>query len=164
MRLLFAILLSTAAYADEPAPPDPKAAPITTATSPQSPGPFTCKVDPYVTVQQGGTVGVRIVLTAPDGTHLYRDQVDVEVTDAAGLVVGTLVLPAGQPFEDPWGGGQREVLSGDATLMLPLTAPIDARGRLDLSIDVRWQGCSDHMCFMPGGQSFNLPVRVKKAR
>ena len=49
-------------------------------------------------------------------------------------------------------------------LTLPLTAPLDARGRRDLTVQIFWQGCSDHACFMPGAQTFNVPVRVKRGR
>ena len=47
----------------------------------------------------------------------------------------------------------------------PLTAPADlVEGRVDVTLSVGWQGCSDRLCYPPSGQTFNVPVRVLKGR
>jgi thiol:disulfide interchange protein len=174
LLLLLATGLGPAALAETPAAidasttdlsaPDPKASPITVAITDPSPGPFTCVVDPYVVVRQGEVVAVEIRLQVPAGKKLYRDQVAVVVGSFGGLVAGTLVLPAGVMHTDAWGGEPREVFDKDTVIVQPLNAPVGLSGRVDVSLEVQWQGCSDQMCFMPGGQSFNLPVRVKAAK
>ena len=162
--LLTLLGLVGASLARAEAPIDPKSLPISSATTPADPGPFRCAVDPFVAVAAGETAMIRFTLSVPENTKLYRDQIAVEVLDAAGLKPGALVLPASHPFEDPYGGGPREVYSANAELLLPVTAPGTALGRADLTVVVSWQGCGDSMCYMPGSQTFNVPVRVTRGR
>ena len=104
MHALFLVLASTVARAGDESPPvDPATSPVTVATTPQSPGPFTCEVDPFFVVREGEAAGLQIRLRVPEGTKLYRDQVAAEVGAAAGLVPGTLVVPEGKPTTIPGG-------------------------------------------------------------
>ena len=141
---------------------DPKSLPISSATTPAEPGPFSVKFDPFIVVPAGKTVDVRFTLTVPAHTKIYKDQVSVEVLDAAGMTVGTVELPAGESFEDPYGGGLREAYAVDTQFALPLVAPSRKAGRVDMSVRVSWQGCGDGMCYMPSSRTFNVPIRVTK--
>ena len=171
------ILLTSLALAQEPSPTAPSeetsappvaveaaASPITIPLSPDDPGPFKCKVDPFFTLNAGETAELRIRLSVPKDKKLYQDMVSVEVLESRGLNIGELNLPKGEPYSTSW-GEERVVYSGDVELLLPISTPAKAeRGRHDLQIQVFWQGCSEGMCYRPGDQSFNVPVRVKSRR
>ncbi|MCB9780278.1 MAG: protein-disulfide reductase DsbD N-terminal domain-containing protein [Alphaproteobacteria bacterium] len=162
------LLLLPVALANEPAadvappPPDPAASPITIPLSPDNPGPFRCKVDPFFVVQEGttGQLSIKLQIDAPEHL-LYVDRIGVEAKDAGGLTVGELTLPPGQPHTDPWGGDPRDVYAQDTEFTVAVTAPKGLGDRVDLSLTVFWQGCSAAMCFMPAEQTFSVPVRIK---
>jgi thiol:disulfide interchange protein len=162
----WALLVWSVARAEEPAPAvDPSTAPITTATTAADAGPFECTVDPFVTVRAGETEELRIKLSMAKGTKLYVDQIYVEFTNAAGLVPGDVVLPPGETYDDPHSGETRQVYTSETRITVPVTSPADhAVGRVDMTVSVGWQGCSDRLCYMPSGQTFNVPVRVLKGR
>lgn len=156
------LLLVGDLWATEPV--DPTALPVSTATTATEPGPFRASVDPFVAGTAGETVDVRFTLAIPKGTKLYRDQLGVEVLDAAGLTPGALELPPSVSFMDPFSGAPREVYADRVTLNLKVTIPASAKGRKDMRVQVFWQGCGEGICYVPSAQTFNVPVRVKPAR
>lgn len=149
-------------FAAEPAPA-PGAALVSTPVTADPTGPFVLRVDPFVVARVGEATTVSIRITAPGQTRLYQDQVSVEVKDPKGFVLGTLVLPPAESYHDPFTSADRAVYRGETEFLLPITASPGMKGRVDLTVDVSWQGCSDNTCYMPASQSFNVPVRVKAA-
>lgn len=76
------------------------------------------------------------------GCYLYRDKLQIEVIEPAGLVLPPAVLPPGERLQDPH-FGEVEVWRGSVLLRRP--AP-QAPQRLRL----RYQGCAeDRVCYPP---------------
>ena len=149
------------AHAAEPAigGRDPKTLPITTALTTAA-GPFTCVIDPYVAIRAGETAAVRIRFTVPASERLFKDKIAVQVVDAAGLTVGALVLPPADPFKDPQLGTLRDSYDADVEITLPVSAPNDSKGRVDMTLAVSWQGCCDAPASAAATETFNVPIHV----
>lgn len=87
------------------------------------------------------------------------------MTEAGDLGIGELDMPKGKTWFDPFEEMDRQVFEGDTVLVVPVTASTQApAGGHDIAVAVRWQGCTSRKCYMPGTQTFNVPVRVKEAR
>jgi thiol:disulfide interchange protein DsbD len=112
----------------------------------------------------GDTATVEVLLVVPPKHHVFRDMVQVTVTDAAGLAAGSIDYPPGVMAPDTTGtnGGQpRESYEQDAVVRVPLVVPAGApAGRRDVGLHVRYQGCSDKLCFFPQEEDLQATVDV----
>ena len=105
------------------------------------------------TLAPGASGKATVVLVVPAKHHVFRDMLDVSVTDAAGLTVGAVSYPPGIMKPDTTGtnGGQpREEYEDDVFVEVPLTAPADAaQGKHVVDLHVRYQGCNQSTCYFP---------------
>ena len=122
--------------------------------------------DPFRWEAEPGSVGAgesaRLVLrlVVPPGTHVYRDQIEVVVKDAAGFTVGAPDFPPGLKKPDPaTGSDERELYDMDVVLHLPVTAPA-AGGLAKIVVEVRHQGCRPGLCFPPKVSTLEILARV----
>jgi hypothetical protein len=112
----------------------------------------------------GEAAAVDIWLMVPPKHHVFRDMVQVSVTDAGGLLPGTTDYPPGIMAPDTTGtnGGQpRESYEQDAVVRVPLGVPADTKpGRRTVALHVRYQGCSEKLCFFPQEEDLRATVEV----
>jgi thiol:disulfide interchange protein DsbD len=113
-----------------------------------------------VTVAPNGTTAARVTVVVPKGFHVYRDMMDVTVTDAGGLTIGPASFPPGMMTDDPASPGtNREQFDEDVLIDLPVTAPATA-GKYTAALSVRYQGCKKNLCYFPAEQTPSLVVTV----
>ena len=81
-----------------------------------------------------------------EGYYLYKDRIQVS-TDTAGVQLGQLVLPKGDPKHDEF-FGDTEVYHEILEASLPIARPAGSGGTLNLT--VTYQGCADGgLCYNP---------------
>jgi thiol:disulfide interchange protein len=128
------------------------------------PDPFGWQVAPLA--MDPGTTGTLVLrLAVPAGTHVYRDQIDVQVADGAGLAVGKADLPPGLLGADPADAdartdAKRELYDQDVMIEVPITAPADARGLFTVLLDAHHQGCRPGLCYPPVTTRLEVMVHV----
>ena len=102
-------------------------------------------------------------MAVPEGFHLYKDKIWVEVLDAGSLVVGPAELPSGRMVEssDPERPG-REILDEDLVLRLPIQAsPTTRLGLATMVLSVHHQGCYDGTCLPPQRRHLRVLIPVR---
>jgi hypothetical protein len=100
-------------------------------------------------VAPGALAPLEITLKVPPGFTVYRDMVEVKVTQARGLSLGPPSLPPGLSAPDPAAPGQtRELYDFDAVVQIPLLKPAPT-GTWAVELDVRYQSCAGSVCLMP---------------
>ena len=116
------------------------------------------------TLAPGASGKATVVLVVPKKHHVFRDMLEVSVTDAGGLTVGTVSYPPGIMKPDTTGtnGGQpREEYEDDVYVEVPLTAPVDAaQGKHVVALRVRYQGCNQSTCYFPQEEAVTTTVTV----
>jgi peroxiredoxin len=99
-----------------------------------------------------------------EGNHLYAAPapdgitgLSIELEPIANMEVQPLEAPHGNRF-DVQGMPEALVFEGDVTVTLPFH--IDANeGDQTLEATVRYQVCTESVCFPPGSATFRLPIR-----
>jgi hypothetical protein len=126
----------------------------------QQADPFMWEAEPLV-LAPGETGQLVLRLVIPPGMHVYRDQVFVDLVDAAGLDVGATDLPSGERVPDPATGSDfRELYAMTSIVYVPVTAPKKATGMYSPRLLVRHQGCRPGLCFPPQATPLSVLVRV----
>ncbi len=149
--LLFSLFLAPAALANPYA---------REASAEASEDPFAWELG-TLALQPGGSGVLELRLHVPPGHTVYRDQLDLQVLDAGGLVAGDPSFPPGRVREDPANGTERrELYNRDLVLHLPLTAPPTASGLARLRLRTRHQGCHGRLCHPPLEIDHSVFVRV----
>lgn len=157
VSLLLIALLSVARA--DPSVLDRYAEPKVPAAPASEEDPFRWEAEvPTLAAGQEGKIVLRLVV--PAGMHVYRDQLEVVVRDAAGFTVGAADFPPGRKMADPaTGSDERELYDLDVLVHLPVTAPA-ASGLSKLAVEVRHQGCRPGLCFPPKTATLDLLARV----
>ena len=114
-----------------------------------------------VTVAPGGSAKVGVTLYIPPSFHVYRDMVELTVTNAGSLTASAPVYPTGELAPDPSDPSQtREMYEDSVTVQVPVKASASATGKLPLQMRIRYQGCKTDLCYMPATQDLTALVTV----
>lgn len=106
---------------------------------------------------ESGTPLLSVAFGVPPGSFLYADRITVESSGAA-LAPG--VMPPAHKKADPESGEAVFGYDHDVTLTYPLPAGVS----FPLMVRVRFQGCSDTLCFLPDTRDFTLDKAILPAR
>ncbi len=91
--------------------------------------------------------------------YLYKDKIEFELLNAAGVSIESVEMSPGQPKEDEFYGIQ-EVFYGQATATVRLQR--DSAAARDMEVKVDYQGCADiGICYPPLSQT--IPVTLAAA-
>jgi hypothetical protein len=121
---------------------------------------------------------IHIELEFAEGLHAYVDPVPpgftaltVEIDERPGLVTFPIVMPKGSAFEIEGFDDEFMVIGGSTKLSLPFKVSgrrheTDGRNRempltddvTVLTVDVRYQICSDRECFPPSNRRLAVPL------
>jgi len=112
------------------------------------------------TLAPGGKGNVTLTLVVPPAFHVYRDMMEVKVTDQGGLTLGAPSFPPGEQKPDPLNpGSTREQFEADVIVEVPVTAPAK-EGSYTAAFTFRYQGCKDTLCYMPATDAVDAVVQV----
>jgi len=111
-------------------------------------------------VAAGAEATLDVMVVVPKGYHVYRDMMAVTVTDAGGLTFKDAVFPLGEFTDDPANPGTtREQFKESVRVQLPVTAT--AAGTHLVTVEVRYQGCKQGLCYMPAAESHTVEIDVR---
>lgn len=106
----------------------------------------------------------------PAGIHLYGrpvpdgyQAVDLEVSAAVAIRVGETAFPPTRALRIPALDEEFHVFEGRPVIRLPIILaerPCDAFVQLTLNVRVRYQACTDEMCFAPAAEVLQIAVPV----
>lgn len=121
------------------------------------------------TVQRGGSVKGTIVLNIPGGLHVNsnnpRSQYQIPTTlsvSATGAKAGGISYPRGKNRKFAFSEETINIYEGRTVISFNLTVPKNFKGNtLRVRAVVRYQACTDEVCYAPKSQTVNLTARVR---
>ncbi len=167
LSLLLAALLLPPAFTTTAAPAPAPPAPATQSDQVGINGFFS--VDP---AQQGSSFQAAIVMEIPRGMHVnsnrplgkYAVPTTVKVDSPRGLRVTPVSYPRGAVRSFSFGGADAErlaVYEGRAIFRFSVSVPPGQPfGVETLRVNVRFQSCSDEVCYPPASRAVSLTVPV----
>jgi len=125
--------------------------------------PFTVSAKPgLAAVVPGEVLPVAVVLDIADGHKVYEETVSIRAAKDAPLTVDAVVKPDPLVKFDELSGGNRNLYVERAVFAAHVTLKdVPAAGEtVRVALDVRYQGCSHSMCFLPETKTVTLDVPV----
>ena len=114
---------------------------------------------------------VQIKLAIPDNQHVYADDdhfFRIRIDQRQGLGNITTTLPETKLIEDPFSqlGSERVKVFAQRQALIKLSAPVTGSQGDDWALrgSVRWQACSDKLCFPPSTRTFSFSGTIGVAK
>lgn len=120
-------------------------------------------------VERGGSVKGTVTLSIPGGLHVnsnrpnsqYAIPTSVRVT-ATGARVGAVSYPRGKNRRFQFSEDTLNVYEGTVSFPFTLTVPANFKGNVvRVRAVVRYQACTDEVCYPPKSKEITLTARVK---
>lgn len=121
------------------------------------------------TVKRGGSIRGNVVLNIPSALHInsnspnskYAIPTSVRLTTSTGKVSGA-IYPRGKNRKFSFSEDVINVYEGRTTVGFNLTVPANFRGNtINVRVVVRYQACTDEVCYAPKTDTINLTARVR---
>lgn len=121
------------------------------------------------TVKRGGTTRGSIVLNIPGNLHVnsnrpnsqYAIPTTVRLSATGGRVSGA-IYPRGKNRRFSFSEETLNVYEGRTVINFNVTVPKNYRGNtVNVRAVVRYQACTDEVCYSPKTQTINLTARVR---
>jgi thiol:disulfide interchange protein DsbD len=114
----------------------------------------------------GDTVDLKVSFKLAEGVHLYKDKLAFSWETLEGVTPGEPAFPPAGTVPDPLdptGQFPTEVYDNAVTITLPLTVTAAPGSSATIHGAIKYQGCTDTVCFRPMEEtlSFNVPVNEK---
>jgi len=113
-------------------------------------------------VQPGQDFDLKITFRLGEGVHLYKKQLAFTWDELTGAQQREVVLPKGEPIDDPFAGeagAKTEGYEGTVEIAVRFHATAKAGEPIVVRGTLRYQGCSGEQCFLP----MRHPIEVKLA-
>lgn len=119
--------------------------------------------------QRGKTLQAAVVMDIPEGYHVnsskplgkYAIPTSVEITAPDGVKVGPITYPRAIVRRFKFSEEQLAVYEGRAVMRFNVTVPADqALGAADLRVRLRYQSCTDEVCFAPATREVTMPIEI----
>jgi hypothetical protein len=117
---------------------------------------------------RGGSTRATVVMNIPGGLHVnssrpgseYAIPTSVRVT-ATGAKAGSVAYPRGKSRNFSFSDTPLNVYEGRTTFTFNITVPANFSGNtLRVRAVVRYQACTDEVCYPPTSKTVNLTARV----
>lgn len=121
-------------------------------------------------VKRGGSARGTIVMNVPNGLHAnsnhpgseYAIPTVVKVSVGQNARISNVSYPRGRPRKFGFSEDTLNVYEGRAAFGFNLTVPANFKGNtIKVRATVRYQTCSDQVCYPPKTQEITLTARVK---
>ncbi|MBA2379902.1 MAG: hypothetical protein H0V76_10065 [Blastocatellia bacterium] len=122
------------------------------------------------TVARGGTARGTVVLSIPAGLHVNSNRPDseyaiptsVRVTTIGGSRVSGVTYPRGKNKKFQFSNDLINVYDGRVSFPFTVTVPRGFRGNVvRVRAVVRFQACTDEVCYAPRSQEVTLTARIR---
>jgi DsbC/DsbD-like thiol-disulfide interchange protein len=119
--------------------------------------------------QRGRVVQAAIVMDIPEGYHVnsnkplgkYAIPTVLSIEAPSGIRVGPVSYPRANVRKFKFSEEQLAVYEGRAVLRFNVTVPANfATGQTQLRARLRYQSCTDEVCFPPASREVTLPIEV----
>lgn len=120
-------------------------------------------------VQQGRTVSAAVVMDIPDGHHVNSNRplskfaipTALKIEAPGGFRIGPVSYPRAQVRKFSFSDDKLAVYEGRAVLRFNVTVPANYQtGVAQLRVRLKYQSCTDEVCFPPVTREVDLPVTV----
>jgi hypothetical protein len=120
-------------------------------------------------VQRGRSVQAAVVLEIPNGYHVNSNRpgnkfsiaTALKVEAAGGMRVGPVSYPRALARKFSFSEERIAVFEGRTVLRFNVTVPANYQtGVSQLRVRLKYQSCTDEVCFPPATRDINLPVTV----
>ena len=120
-------------------------------------------------VSRGSTVKGTIVLTIPEGLHVNSNKPESEYAipttiriSGVGLAPAAIEYPAGINRKFQFSESELNVYEGTVTIPFSAAVAKDFRGEtLSIRAVVRYQACTDEICYPPKNKEVTITAAVK---
>lgn len=121
------------------------------------------------TVKRGGSVRGNVVLNIPGGLHVNSNRPNSEYAipttvrlSAKGGKVSGAIYPRGKNRRFSFSDEVINVYEGRTVIGFNLNVPANYRGStVNVRAVVRYQACTDEVCYSPRTETINLTARVR---
>ena len=122
------------------------------------------------TVQRGRTVQGTIVMDIPSGYHVNSNRplekflvpTQLQIEAPKGIRVGPVSYPRALVRKFQFSKQPVSVYEGKATMRFSVTVPAGfATGSMELKAHLKYQSCSNELCFPPKSRDVSLWLKVK---
>jgi DsbC/DsbD-like thiol-disulfide interchange protein len=148
--------------------------PVTLAStsSPQSPPNIgvTGSLSAGENVQRGRSARAVVTMEIPSGFHVHSNRplekfliaTQLQVEAPKGVRVGPVVYPRALLRNLKFSKSKVAVYEGRTTMRFNVTVPPNyGSDSADVKVRLRYQSCSDEVCFPPQTREVTIPVRIK---
>ena len=104
---------------------------------------------------------VEIIISVPEGFHLYRDMMWVKPTLVPQLAFSDALFPKGVFLPDP-ANPERFREHFDKTITIEVPVQASSMGVYQTTIDVRYQGCKAGLCYRPAIDTHTITLNAKE--
>ncbi len=120
-------------------------------------------------IKRGATTSGTIVVTIPKGLHVnsnkpnsqYAIPTTVKIT-STGIKFGTINYPKGKNRKFQFSEDTLNVYEGTVSFSFSFSIPESFKGNLiKVRADVRYQACTDEVCYPPKTKVITLTARIK---
>jgi thiol:disulfide interchange protein DsbD len=125
----------------------------------------TSSVEPS-SVAAGETLDLNVTFKLAEGVHLYKDKLAFSWEKLDGVTPGKLKLPPAGTIPDPLdetGRSVTEVYEKAVTVSVPLIVTGEPGSVATVRGVVKYQGCTDTVCFRPMEEVLSFDIAVKEA-
>lgn len=120
------------------------------------------------TVTKGKVARATIVLSIPGGLHVNSSRPGSEYAipttvraSASGVRIGAVTYPRGKNRKFGFSENAINVYEGRTSFTFPVTVPVNFSGStLRVNVTVRYQACTDEVCYPPKTKRVTLTARV----
>ncbi len=126
--------------------------------------PFTVSIRAIPESLAPGAEGrIEVTISMTPGHYLYAERTGVTTEPVDGLTVGPAVRPEGERKNDPH-LGLVTIYRESVTFRLPVTVAAGAvPGDRAVPLTVRFQGCTENLCFMPDRRTVTAGLTIRPA-
>jgi hypothetical protein len=120
-------------------------------------------------VQRGRTVSAAVVMDIPQGYHVNSNRplskfsipTVLKIEAPGGIRIGPVSYPRSQLRKFSFSEDKIAVYEGRAVLRFSVTVPASYQiGVAQLRLSLRYQSCTDEVCFPPATREITLPIAV----
>lgn len=99
-------------------------------------------------VRAGEAKTVSVTIQIPPAHFVYKDKTQFQFINASGFKISAVKIPEGGERRDPFFGKTMTVFENEAILSATLDVPAEiSAGRKTLEALLKFQGCSDKLCY-----------------
>lgn len=118
-----------------------------------------------ITLQEGQIKSARITMTLPKNFHAYADQFKISNIQPNSFQIGQLKLKPEVEFYDKFTKKNRKGLFETGEIELQIESPEKVTSNMEkLMFDLKYQICSDQVCFLPKTQTITIDVNFTQMK